>query len=407
MHPAIRNLETGELAAPEQYNERTHFKHPGALHTFADIQRVRKHVQRQEEPWITAYKHLESRPLAQPTRKPSPQIVLVRGKNSDLNLTENYGSAYRDAHAAYQLTLRWLITDNTTFADAAARILDGWASTLTDINGNPDKFLAAGLYGYQFANAGELLRSYRGWPTQNQTVFGAMLNNVFARYNRDFLDHHNFQPDFYYANWDFCNIASLMAIGIFNDNRTMYNFAIDYFKYGLKDGAVANGALPFFSIANFTEEGSGKTLMQGQEAGRDQAHVMLCFALLGVIGQQGYNQGIDTFELYGNQILNGAEYAGKWNTNHTVPYTPYRSWEGILPVVSEKARFSVRPGFEAIYSHYADVKGLNASWTKAYRDYVNANLTANIEGGGGDYGPNSGGFDAFGHGTLMYRLTPS
>lgn len=288
-----------------RYNDWNQFKHPGALHTSVDIDRVKKHVQKQEEPWFTAFKHLESRPLAQPTRKPSPQVLLVRGRNPDTNLTQNYPSAYRDAHAAYQLALRWLITDNTTFADAAAKILSGWAATLTDIDGNEDKFLAAGLYGYQFANAGELLRSYHGWPKQNQTAFGTMLNNIFARYNQNFLDNHNFKPDFYYANWDLCNIASLMAIGIFNDNQTMYNFAIDYFKYGLEDGAVANGALPFFSIANFTEEGSGKTLMQGQESGRDQAHTLLCFALLGVIGQQGYNQGVDLFALYDNQILNG------------------------------------------------------------------------------------------------------
>lgn len=75
-----------------------------------------------------------------------------------------------------------------------------------------------------------------------------------------------------------------MAIGIFNDNRTMYNYAVDYFKNGLPGGSFTNGALPFFSIANFTEEGSGKILMRGQEAGRDQAHTLLDFSLLGVIG---------------------------------------------------------------------------------------------------------------------------
>jgi len=49
---------------------------------------------------------------------------------------------------------------------------------------------------------------------------------------------------------------------------------------------------------------------------------------------------------------------------------------------------------------------LNASWSGTYRDTVNQRLTANIEGGGGDYGPNSGGFDSLGHGTLMFRLEP-
>jgi hypothetical protein len=48
---------------------------------------------------------------------------------------------------------------------------------------------------------------------------------------------------------------------------------------------------------------------------------------------------------------------------------------------------------------------MNESCTRAYRDFVTQNLTADIEGGGGDYGPNSGGYDAFGHGTLLYRIT--
>jgi hypothetical protein len=76
----------------------------------------------------------------------------------------------------------------------------------------------------------------------------------------------------------------------------------------------------------------------------------------------------------------------------------------VLEVVSEKARFDVRPGYEALYSHFSEIKGLDASWSLEYREFVNRNLTGNIEGGGGDYSPNSGGYDAFGHGTLMYRL---
>ncbi|KAJ3547944.1 hypothetical protein NM208_g1248 [Fusarium decemcellulare] len=397
--PAIDIGGTAKRDIGEYHKQK--FRHPGALHTAQDIKRVRTRVKSLQEPWARAFKHLEASKLAQITWKPTPQTILVRGANPDY--PQNYGHAYRDAHSAYQLALRWLISGNASYADAAATILDAWSSTLTDIQGNEDKFLAAGLYGYQFANAAELVRLYPGWPHANQSRFGIMLNDVFAANNRLFLDHHNNKPDFYYANWDFCNIASLLAIGIFNDNRTMFNFAVDYFKYGPPGGVVANGALPFFSIANFTEEDTGKVLMQGQEAGRDQGHALLCFALLGVIGQQGYNQGVDLYSVYGSEILNGAEYAAKYNTNHSVPYTPYRSWEGILPVVSPKGRGNVRPGFEAIFSHYAEVKGLNASWSKEFRDYVNANLTGNIEGGGGDYGPNSGGFDAFGHGTLMYR----
>lgn len=53
------------------------------------------------------------------------------------------------------------------------------------------------------------------------------------------------------------------------------------------------------------EEGTGKALGQGQEAGRDQGHSLLDFALLGVLAQQAYNQGEDLFALEENLILAG------------------------------------------------------------------------------------------------------
>ncbi|KAF2855137.1 exopolysaccharide inner membrane protein-like protein [Plenodomus tracheiphilus IPT5] len=399
-------VEAQDCVKPTKIRRDTPFVHPGALHTSQDIERVKNHVKNKEQPWLRAMQHLETLPLAQTTRPPIAVATLTRGIDpEDRSLPQNYANAYRDAHGAYQLALRWLMTDDTKFADAAVKILNAWSSTLKTIRGNGDRFLAAGIYGYEFANVGELMRTYSGWSQQDQDKFGAMLNDIFAKYNRNFLDNHNGIPAHYYANWYQCNIASLMAIGIFNDNQTMFDFAVDYFRDGPIDGKVAYGALPFFSIANFTEEGSTKILMQGQEAGRDQGHAMLDFALLGVIGQQGRNQGVDTFGFYGSQILNGAEYAAKYNTNHTVPYTPFQSYQGLQSVISDNQRFNLRPGYEAIYSYYAECLGQNASWSKAYRDYVNADNKQNIEGGGGDYGTTSGGFDAFGHGTLMYRLT--
>jgi hypothetical protein len=283
------------------------FAHPGALHSEQDIRRVKLNVLAKRQPWYRAWQHLESGELAQTTWIPRPHEILVRGTNATWQPTpsENFGDAYRDAHSAYQLSLRWLIGGNTSYADHAVEIMNGWASTLRDINGTEDKFLAAGLYGHQFANAAELLRMYSGWTTANQSAFGVMLNNVFAKYNREFLEHHNYKTSFYYANWDLCNIASLMAIGIFTDNRTMFDHATQYWQYGLPDSSVVvNGALPYFSIANFTEHGSGKRLMEMQESGRDQGHSLLCMALLGVIGQQGWNQDVDLFSTYQHEILN-------------------------------------------------------------------------------------------------------
>lgn len=298
----VTQAETRSSAIAKRAQADQAFVHPGALHTSKDFARIKRHLEAGEEPWATAWQHLQSNDLAQTSWEPSPHELLVRGEIDGHDQT--FEDAYRDAHSAYQLAVRWQLSGDDTYAEHAASILDAWSSTLKDITGNPDMYLAAGLYGYQFANAAELLREYGGWSDERQHIFADMLVNIFAHYNRLFLDEHNGQPDFYYANWDLCNIASLMAIGIYADNATLFDFALEYFLHGPADGAVANGALPFFGIANFTEENTGKTLTQNQDAGRDQAHALMCFGLLATIAQQGYNQGVDLYEAWGDQILN-------------------------------------------------------------------------------------------------------
>jgi hypothetical protein len=126
-------------------------------------------------------------------------------------------------------------------------------------------------------------------------------NNVFATMNNLFLKDHNGQDYYhYYADLDLCNLASLIAIGVFIDNKSMFDNAVNYVKTG-----PSNGAFPVFSVANFTEPGFEKVLMQGKEAGRDQCHATLDFALSGIVAQQAYNQGVDLFATYENEILNG------------------------------------------------------------------------------------------------------
>jgi hypothetical protein len=80
----------------------------------------------------------------------------------------------------------------------------------------------------------------------------------------------------------------------------MVNEAVTYFKSG-----GGNGAIDKFIWKLYTESGSSKLLGQGQEAGRDQGHATLDFALVGVLAQQSYNQGVDLFAYQDNKILAG------------------------------------------------------------------------------------------------------
>jgi hypothetical protein len=78
----------------------------------------------------------------------------------------------------------------------------------------------------------------------------------------------------------------------------MYDEGINYFKTGAGNGQIEKMIWKLYQV-------DGQTLGQGQEAGRDQGHAMLDFALLGVIAQTAYNQGDDLFGYLDNRILAG------------------------------------------------------------------------------------------------------
>jgi hypothetical protein len=135
-----------------------------------------------------------------------------------------------------------------------------------------------------------------------------------------------------------------------------------------------------------------------QESGRDQGHTTLDFALLGTFCQMGWNQGDDFFGYDHNRVLLGAEYAARYNLGRDVPYTVYSNNDVTQPVISEQGRGGVRPIWELLYNHYVVLKGMDAPDILEFADKVR------VEGGGGDYGPNSGGYDQLGYGTLMFTL---
>lgn len=169
--------------------------HPGLLHTDDDFNRIREYVESGDEPWATGWQKLLAHTDADYT--PSPNPVVCRGSVEWCD--QNYPTFYRDVHAAYANAVRWRISGDASYADAAARILDAWSSTLEAVDGNADKWLAAGIYGYQLANAAEVLRDFNGWKGLDATV--DMLVNIFYPMNHHFLTVHNGAPlDNYWAN---------------------------------------------------------------------------------------------------------------------------------------------------------------------------------------------------------------
>jgi hypothetical protein len=72
----------------------------------------------------------------------------------------------------------------------------------------------------------------------------------------------------------------------------------------------------------------------------------------------------------------------------------------VQSTISTDSRGLERAGWEPIFNHYVNRMGLAAPFTAQYVAALRP------EGGGGDYGPNSGGFDSLGFTTLTHALDP-
>ena len=377
-------------------------KHDGAYYTQADIDRAKANLT--TEPWASGWDKLINNCHAQTSYTAQPTVKIIRGGNRPEEPDpDNYSRAMNDAHAAFQLGIRWKISGDDSYAQAAVNILNAWANTCIRVSGDPNVALALGIYGYEFAVAGEQLRGYSGWAAADFQKYQQWMLTVFAPGNISFLGHLGCHPEHAWSNWDLCNMASLMSIGILTDQRTLYNNVINYFQNGKGNGNINRTIFYVFPAPD-------DYMAEMQESGRDQGHCTLSLALLTTICQLAENQGDDMWGFNDNLILKASEYVAKYNVGMLeVPYKAYSwhegdPWNGCgvktteLPSIGSGGRGSKRPQWELIYNHYVKLKGKTATYTEFGAKSVRP------EGGGGDYGPNSGGFDQLGFGTLLFSI---
>lgn len=380
--------KVSKVAADTSVNS---FIHPGLLHTQADFDRMRQKVTANLSPWIEGWNKLIGNSHANLAWTPNPKAFISRG--ADNIYPDNSANFFNDVTAAYACALRWKVSGDTDYADKAIQIMNAWSSALTTIGGvagNPgnDGYLMAGIQGYQFANAAEVMRTYSGWLAVDFARFQSMMLKVFYPVNHRFLPSNIVV----YSSWDLCCVASIMAIGVLCDNQSLFNEAVTYFKSGLGNGCVAQ-------TVYYLHPGY---LGQTQEAGRDQGHNMLSISLLTNICEMAWNQGVDLYGYDNNRVLAAAEYVAKGNlvksgaTYYSVPFATYVNHNVTDTVFSTIGQGNSRPIWSMIYNHYVNRKGFDAPYCKKFVDLTQP------EGGGGSYGSSSGGYDQLGYGTLVY-----
>jgi hypothetical protein len=399
------------------------FIHPGGLHTQADFERVKSQIADNNPIVVKAFNKLKTAAYAQPSVQTYPVETIVRGGGSG----ENYINAARGATMAYQNALRWKIEDNEACAKAAVRILMAWAHKTTSISGNSDQFLAVGLYGYQFAQAAELMRDYEGWSRDDFSEFQQWMLTLWYPKAIQFLRTRNGTwensvkwwqaPGHYWSNWGLCNILCVISIGILCDDVAIYNQGMSFFKYDqvgtyrdirtevpIKNDGLTDflGNLVVTTYASDLEAGAYGVLGQMNESGRDTGHSAMALGLAVDIAKVGWNQGDDLFAYMNHRLAAGIEYVAAqtqsveglpWVNYHYGSngyyYTDSRAWLMTNPALGAQ----MRPYWGTVIGIYEGEKGVRMPF--AERAYDSMGIDA------GGMGSTSGGYDHLGYSVLM------
>jgi len=342
------------------------FIHPGLLHSKEDLERMKKAVAEKQEPIYSGYEVFSRNSMSRSDYKMQGPMAMV-GRNPTVG--QNVYDA--DANAAHQNALMWCITGDTAYASKAKEIINAWSATLTSITGR-DAVLMAGLGPYKMVLAAELLRySNAGWPDSDINKTERHFKEVIYPVVKNYAPFAN-------GNWDAAAMKTVMAIGVFCNDRTIFEDALQYYVNGWGDGRLTNYII--------NENG------QCQESGRDQAHAQLGIGILAECSEMAWHQGLDLYAYEDNRLLKGFEYAARYNLGNDVPFTPTldRTGKYAHKIVSEMGRGKLRPLYEQVYNHYVKRKGLAAKYTQQAAEKLRPE------------GPGLPGADHPGYGTLFY-----
>lgn len=370
----------------------TGFFHPGALHTQADLDRMKARIAGGEEPWRSGYNMLLSSPYNNLGWPAYDVDWIVRGVDGS-----NYTRCQQDAQLIYTLTLLWHLTGDAAYADRAVYIAGVW-SDLIGVTGNSNLSLAAGICGYLFATSGELLSTYPGWDDADKQAYKDMMMRVFYPANFDFLwrKHDTVWREggntHYRLNWETCNMASMAAIGILCDNRAVYEQAVDVFKFGPGVGRIERAAWYMHPDG----------MAQTEEIGRDQGHNLGGWYSMALLCQMAWNQGDDLFGYDNNRVLRALEHTTKWNLWNEMPVAFHSTCDSDMvwaEGLSWAGRGTLGMFHELVYNHYVNIKGIAAPYNEIAAGIMRPEPWPNTAN-------HPSAVDWFGLGTLTFSVDP-
>lgn len=317
------------------------FIHPGINQRSEDLAYMKQQVQKGMEPWKSAFDKLKEK--ADLNFEVKAHTHVLRGAYGKPNIGGDDLS--KSATMAYNCAVVWYITNDKAYAVKAIQIINAWSPVIWDLDYNDAKLLAAWT-GHVWCNAAEILRyTNAGWQKADIDRFSNMLMTVYYPLFRFYYPQAN-------GNWDGAIIHSILAIGIFTDNRPMFNNAVNHFLHGPVNASIFKYIYP-----------SG----QCQESTRDQGHVQLGLGEFAGAAHIAYTQGVDLFAVGNNRLALGYEYTAGFLLGQK-PHTYGR--------ISDRAK-GIRDDYEYVLRHYAS-KGVDMPYTRQVADSARTKAALSI-----------------------------
>jgi hypothetical protein len=385
----------GAPQARPDWNPPETLVHPGGLNTQARLSIAREKIAEGVEPWKSAWEALEQTD-AQKDYQPKVQASMT-----GVHDLQNQG------HAAYVLAVKWAISGDQDYADAAMRILDAWTDTVESLD-MQQVTMRTGIGGIQFANAAEIIAhafdGSAGWPKERM----AKTQDWIRRVAYPKVTTGNMRS----SNWGTSALGGAMAFAIFLDDVALFNYAVYSYKYGFpdEDDPTNRHKDGCCHVTDYVWHPSG----QCNESGRDQAHPMGGVGHLVETAMMAWNQGVDIVsfpyeDLNDYRVVAGMEYLARYNLGYEVPWhfgmpdlcdvNPTHPHED---AVATKCRYEIAPVWEICQRLFTDI-GVPHPYTKEMILSSGDQFTYYpSRKKGGRYRPETTTSDNPGMGTLLY-----
>ncbi|MGC4089934.1 MAG: DUF5010 C-terminal domain-containing protein [Polyangiaceae bacterium] len=259
--------------------------------------------------------------------------------------------------------MRFAVSGDERHAQKAIAIFNAWKG-LTEMAGGGTEPLNAGLYAWKLLEAAEIVRATSTlWSAADVQAFSSML--VYPGYSQTAVpgslsaSNGTFYWRIYngdpgrHGNQDLIAWRALITMGVFLDNRVMFERALRYFKglpHRADDLPYPSGPSPsgaqvddnqYFTTYQATRGSSAADYGyngvlehyiwengQCQESSRDQQHAFFGLGIAAGIAEVAWTQGDAVWNSLEQRLLKGFEFSARYNTSYIASFADQATpWE--------------------------------------------------------------------------------